>query len=179
MQITEAELLDYLDDRLPPAKRAQVEAYLARHPDLRDDLERMRVHMQALRAVDTPAPPQGFAARVFARLDQEASQRRRFEAHAQLLRLLLGGLIAYAFLLAGSAGLLLFADIPLIQPFTTLLRILAHALVQVLELLITLVRALVGQPLVWAALLLAVGVVAGWGRLISRVLSASASSAKP
>lgn len=179
MRITEAQLLDYLEGRLPPNERAQVEDYLVHHPEVRDELEQMRALASALRAMDMPAPPPGFAKRVSARLDQAIAQRSRFRTNVLRLRAALVGLLTYVALLIAGGGVFLWVEVPFLRPVAILLQVLASVGWQMLEPFATLARVLLAQPLGWLALLSALSVVMVWvfllGQVFGRNLKPSAS----
>lgn len=179
MKVTEAVLLDYLEGRLSATEQAQVEAYLARHPELREEVERMRALTPVLQSIDAPPTPAGFAAQVSARLDQAVAQRNRIRTKVLLARTTLIGVGIYVLTVILGISVLLAADLPLVQPFATLLRILISVLDQLFEPFMTLVRVLIVQPLSWLVLLLASGVVVAWSVLVRRVLSPSPVLAKP
>ncbi|HKQ61511.1 MAG TPA: hypothetical protein VJS92_09465, partial [Candidatus Polarisedimenticolaceae bacterium] len=84
---------DYLDDRLSPAERAELEARLARDPELAAQIEAYREQRRALRAEDV-APSEEFY----------RTARRRFErarpAGARRVRWTTVGALATAALLA-------------------------------------------------------------------------------
>lgn len=66
------ELLDlYLDEELPEALQAHIEAYLAAHPDAAEDVNSLRETITRLRAIPAERPDAWFIERTLDRLLHE------------------------------------------------------------------------------------------------------------
>lgn len=92
-QISEAELAAFADDSLTPRRRAQVAARIARSSELRVLVGEQRAALEAVRALDAPAP-----ARLCARVRAEPS-RLPTRSHARLRPVVLAVAAAIAVLL--------------------------------------------------------------------------------
>lgn len=93
--ITEDDIQAFVDDRLEAARRAEVEAYLARHPDLSQRVERMRGLGDALRDAFAPVAAEPVPARLTLAHLVEARRRPRlpaWQAAAAAVLLALGGI---------------------------------------------------------------------------------------
>ncbi|WP_096487664.1 anti-sigma factor family protein [Methylorubrum populi] len=93
--ITEDDIQAFIDDRLEAARRAEVEVYLASHPDLGRRVERMRGLGDALRDVFAPVTAEPVPAQL--NLAHLVAARRRprlpaWQAAAAAVLLALGGL---------------------------------------------------------------------------------------
>ncbi len=93
--ITEDDIQALIDDRLEAARRAEVEAYLARHPDLALRVERMRGLGDALRDAFAPVAAEPVPAQL--NLAHLVAARRRprlpaWQAAAAAVLLALGGI---------------------------------------------------------------------------------------
>jgi len=80
--ITEAELQAFVDGRLPEGRRAEVEAYLAEHPDEAARLAAYRAHGERLRELYAPVLDEAIPERVAAAI---VPRRRRFGRAAAAL----------------------------------------------------------------------------------------------
>ncbi|TNC12975.1 anti-sigma factor [Methylobacterium terricola] len=93
--INEDDLQALVDDRLDPARRVEVEAYLAGSPDARARVERLRILARDLRAAFAPLLDEPVPARLDLAHIAEARRRPRLairQAAAAALFLTLGGL---------------------------------------------------------------------------------------
>ncbi len=93
--ITEDDIQAFVDDRLEAARRAEVEVYLARHPDLARRVERMRALGEALRDTFAPVAAEPVPAQLNLAHLVEARRRRRlpaWQAAAAAVLLALGGI---------------------------------------------------------------------------------------
>ncbi|MEE7456519.1 hypothetical protein MPAR168_12980 [Methylorubrum populi] len=93
--ITEDDIQAFVDDRLEAARRAEVEAYLAHHPDLSQRVERMRGLGGALRDAFAPVAAEPVPARLTLAHLVEARRRPRlpaWQAAAAVVLLALGGI---------------------------------------------------------------------------------------
>jgi len=98
--IAEDDLQAYVDDRLAPERRADVEAYLAEHPETAARLEGYREQRADLRAAlaplaDAPIPPELNLARMIE--DRHRATRRLWRGAASMAA-------ALVLLVAGGAG---------------------------------------------------------------------------
>ncbi|HEX7968773.1 MAG TPA: hypothetical protein VF502_11175 [Stellaceae bacterium] len=94
---SEQDLHDYLDDRLDPAEKARVAAYLARHPEVAAELEAYRAQMAGFHALydkvlDEPIPA-----------SMRALLRRQRSAGTWRIAALAAAAVALA-MLSGAAG---------------------------------------------------------------------------
>ncbi len=97
--INEDDLQALVDDRLDPARRAEVEAYLTGSPDGRDRVERLRILGRDLRAAFAPVLAEPVPARLNLAHRAEALRRPRVlarQAAAAAVFLTLGGLGGWA-----------------------------------------------------------------------------------
>jgi anti-sigma factor RsiW len=93
--ITEDDLQAFVDERLEAARKAQVESYLTRHPDLSRRVERMRVLGDDLRGAFGPVAAEPVPAQLNLAHLVEAQRRPRlptWQAAAAAVLLALGGL---------------------------------------------------------------------------------------
>ena len=98
--VTEAELHAYVDGKLPAARCAEVDAYLAQHPDEQQRLRSYSAQNMALRALFDPVLDET----VPGRLNVPKNSRWQWQWQWQWQRLVAGFAIA---LVSGSAGWLL------------------------------------------------------------------------
>lgn len=97
--INEDDLHALVDDRLDPARGAEVEAYLACNPDARARVERLRILGRDLRSAFAPVPAEPVPARLNLAHILEARRRPRrpaWQATAAAMLLTLGGLGGWA-----------------------------------------------------------------------------------
>lgn len=101
MPVTEVELHAYVDDLLPAGRRADVEAYLAVHPDEAQRVHDWREQNRAMRDLFAPVLDEPIPARLRAAL----APRRRLmpmQAAAGLLLFVFGGMVGW--LIHGYSG---------------------------------------------------------------------------
>jgi anti-sigma factor RsiW len=79
LPITDAELHAYIDGRLPPARKVEVESYLAAHPDKAQRLQVYVAHNAALHALFDPVLDEAVPQRL------RALPRRKWQWHWQSL----------------------------------------------------------------------------------------------
>lgn len=90
-------LWDYADNLLSAAEKAQVEAYLTQHPELRQRLDHIQADRKALMAMPMDSPRPGFADKVMAAWVSEQVHIRSTKSTDKRLLLfpvLMGGLLA-------------------------------------------------------------------------------------
>lgn len=90
-------LWDYADNLLSAEEKAQVEAYLAHHPELRQRLDHIQADRKALMSMPMDSPRPGFADKVMAAwVSEQVHVRSTKSADKRLLifPLLMGGLLA-------------------------------------------------------------------------------------
>jgi anti-sigma factor RsiW len=61
-------MTDYLEGDVSPGERSRIEAALAEHPELRDELRELEATVALLRGLSAPEPPPALAARVMERV---------------------------------------------------------------------------------------------------------------
>jgi anti-sigma factor RsiW len=105
---------DYLDGLLNAAGRADADAHLAVCPDCRRELELWKAVLQGVAALPREGTPDGFGARVMARLEAESRPQEGLQVEAPRQRPLLLGLWLRALPVAAMV-LLVFGAVAIVQ----------------------------------------------------------------